>query len=241
MYIDKGIKNMKPIIGIVGKEAVHDENDLWHRFDVVDEFIYLVNKHGGNSICLLPTEPTMQFNQNDTGDDTVLTEQQLEDLKQQLDLCDGLILQGGEYSCQYEVELAKMALERDMPIIGTCAGFNNILRALGSHTWEDKTKKHSIYKKDYRHAITIEKDSLLYDFIGQEEYQVNSLHTMMANVEDVQPYARVTALSYDGYVEAFQPEGKRFVCAVKWHPEQMMEEEYVDKMFEAFVQACKEK
>lgn len=34
------------------------------------------------------------------------------------------------------------------PLIGICAGFNNILRALGTDLIEDKTQKHNIHSKD---------------------------------------------------------------------------------------------
>ena len=229
----------KPIIGIPSKQPVPVEEDLWHRMEVVDELRYLVTKYGGITIMLLPSEQTMEFNQSDCGDDTVLTEEEISDLHRQVDLCDGIILQGGLYSCSYEVEIARYALEKDLPLLGICAGFNNILRALGSNVYEDETDSHNHYDRDYRHPIRVVKDTLLYDFIQQEEYQVNSLHTMMAKKEMVEPYARICAYDQDGLVESFEVPGKRFVLGVKWHPELMMDEEYTDKLFQAFMEACR--
>lgn len=229
----------KPIIGIVSKQRRKDENDLWNRMELVDELRYLVVKHGGIALMLLPSELTMEFNQSDLGDDKKLSDEEKADLYRQVDLCDGIILQGGDYSSSYEVEIAKYALQKDMPILGICAGFNNILRALGSNIYEDKSKSHSHYDKDYRHNISIVEGSKLYEIIGTDTYKVNSLHTMIADKNMVEPYAKISACSDDGLVECFELEDKKFVMGVKWHPELMMDEKYVDKLFSQYIDACK--
>ncbi|MBQ2510073.1 MAG: gamma-glutamyl-gamma-aminobutyrate hydrolase family protein [Erysipelotrichaceae bacterium] len=231
----------KPLIGIVSKQRnkTGKNRDLWNRMDVADELRYLVVKHGGLAIVLMPSEETMEFNQTDLGDDKVLSEEEIAGLRQQVDLCDGIILQGGDFSCQYEVEIGKYALEKDLPLIGFCAGFNNILRALGSNIYEDHTKSHCHYVMDYRHDIRIVKGTKLYDLIGQEVYPVNSLHTMVADPPRVEPYAKISAYSMDGLVESYEVPGKKFTLGFKWHPELMMGEEYVDKLFAQFVDACR--
>ena len=158
----------KPIIGIIGKVSPNFSEDLWHRNRVADEFRYYIIKNGGLAIALLPTEETLKFNDNDIIDDKKLNKEELEDLYRQIDLCDGFILQGGLISCNYEIEMAKRIIELNKPIIGICAGFNNILRALGTNVIEDKTKSHDCYDKDYRHKIKIEKDTIIYNLIKKE-------------------------------------------------------------------------
>ena len=108
----------KPIIGIIGKVQPQHGEDIWHRIDEVDEIRYLIVKNGGIAITLLPTEATLKFNDNDIKDDTVLSEEELNDLYRQIDLCDGFILQGGLYSSNYEIEMAKRIIELDKPLIG---------------------------------------------------------------------------------------------------------------------------
>ena len=120
----------KPIIGIIGKVQPQYEEDIWHRIDETDEIRYLIVKNGGIAITLLPTEATLKFNDNDIKDDTILSEEELNELYRQIDLCDGFILQGGLYSSNYEIEMTKKIIELDKPLIGICAGFNNILRAI---------------------------------------------------------------------------------------------------------------
>ena len=227
----------KPVIGIPSKIAARRGYDLWRREEVVDELRYLIVKHGGIAVMLMPSELTYEFNQSDLGDPKVLSQEEIDDLHAQTDLCDGILLQGGDYSCAYEVEIAKYALQKDMPMIGICAGFNNILRALGSNITEDLTKKHSVYDRDYRHHISVVKVGRLYDFVKSEDYEVNSLHTMIAYPEMVEPYAQIDACSDDGLIECYEVPDKKFVMGFKWHPE-LMEDGCTDEIFDAFIRAC---
>ncbi len=229
----------KPIIGIIGKVQPQYGEDIWHRIDEVDEIRYLIVKNGGTAIMLLPTEMTLKFNDNDIKDDTILSDEEKEELYRQIDLCDGFILQGGLYSSNYEIEMAKRIIELDKPLIGICAGFNNILRALGTDVIEDKTKSHNIYDKDYRHKISVIKGTKLYNLINEDEYNVNSIHSMIAPKEKVENYARISSISYDGLVESFELDNKKFIIGIKWHPELMLEDIFTDNLFEKFIEKCK--
>lgn len=229
----------KPIIGIIGKVQPMYGEDIWHRIDEVDELRYLVVKNGGIAIVLLPTEATLKFNDNDIKDDTILSDEEKNELYRQIDLCDGFILQGGLYSSNYEIEIAKRIIELDKPLIGICAGFNNILRALGTDVIEDKTKSHDIYDKNYRHQVSVMKGTKLYDLINKDEYNVNSIHSMIAPKEKIEGYAKISSLSYDGLVESFELDNKKFIIGIKWHPELMLEDEFTKKLFNEFIKKCK--
>ncbi|MBR3523949.1 MAG: gamma-glutamyl-gamma-aminobutyrate hydrolase family protein [Bacilli bacterium] len=228
----------KPLIGIIGKVQPQYGKDIWHRIDEVDEIRYLIVKNGGTAIVLLPTEETLKFNDNDIKDNTILSDSAKKELYRQIDLCDGFILQGGLYSSNYEIEMAKRIIALDKPLIGICAGFNNILRALGTDVIEDKTKSHDIYDVEYRHKITINTDTILYKLIGKEEYNVNSIHSMIAPVKNVEKYAKISSLSYDGLVESFELDNKKFIIGIKWHPELMLDDEFPDKLFKEFISKC---
>lgn len=227
-----------PIIGIIGKVQPQYGEDIWHRIDEVDEIRYLIVKNGGTAIMLLPTEITLKFNDNDIEYNTVLSDEEKNELYRQIDLCDGFILQGGLYSANYEIEMAKKIIELDKPLIGICAGFNNILRAIGTDVIEDKTKSHDIYDKEYRHEISIIKGTKLFDLVKKEKYNVNSIHSMIAPKGNVEKYARISAISYDNLVESFELDNKKFVMGIKWHPELMLEDEFSDKLFKKFISKC---
>lgn len=228
----------RPIIGIIGKVQPQYGEDIWHRIDEVDEIRYLIVKNGGTAIMLLPTEITLKFNDNDIKYNTVLSDEEKNELYRQIDLCDGFILQGGLYSANYEIEMAKKIIELDKPLIGICAGFNNILRAIGTDVIEDKTKSHDIYDKEYRHEISIIKGTKLFDLVKKEKYNVNSIHSMIAPKGNVEKYARISAISYDNLVESFELDNKKFVMGIKWHPELMLEDEFSDKLFKKFISKC---
>ena len=120
----------------------------------------------------LPTEETMKFNDNDLGDIKELSFNEKEDLNELIGLCDGIILQGGMTSSAYEVECAKKVIELNKPLLGICAGFNNILRALGGDVIVDKNNKHNYLDKNYRHSIKIEKETELYKIIEKDSLEV---------------------------------------------------------------------
>ena len=229
----------RPIIGIIGKVQPQYGEDIWHRIDEVDEIRYLIVNNGGTAIMLLPTEATLEFNNNDIKDDTILSDEEKNELYKQIDLCDGFVLQGGLYSSNYEIEMAKRIIELNKPLIGICAGFNNILRALGTDVIEDKTKSHDIYDKNYRHEVTVIKGTKLYEFIKKDKYNVNSIHSMIAPKEKVEKYAKISSISYDGLVESFELNNKTFVIGIKWHPELMLEDETTKKIFKEFIEKCK--
>lgn len=235
----RGEEMKRPIVGIIGKVQPQYGEDIWHRIDEVDELRYLIVKNGGIAIMLLPTEATLKFNDNDIKDNTILSDEEKNELYRQIELCDGFILQGGLYSSNYEIEMAKRIIELDKPLIGICAGFNNILRALGTDVIEDKTKSHDIYNKDYRHKISVIKETKLHDLINKDEYYVNSIHSMIAPKEKVEGYAKISSISYDGLVESFELNNKKFVIGIKWHPELMLEDEFTKKIFKEFIEKCK--
>ena len=234
----------KPIIGIIGKTIEYNKDFLWHEITCYDEIRYLIVKNGGIAIELLPTQETLDFedveiNYIEKSKEQILSKEELEDLDRQIELCDGFVIQGGIYSCQYEIEIVKKVLEKNKPIIGICAGFNNILRALGGDVILDETKSHDHFDINYRHPIKLVEDSLLYNLIGKKEIQVNSLHFMIAPKENIEPYAKITSYSEDGLVESFEVPNKKFVLGFKWHPELMLEEEYVDRIFKELINKSK--
>ena len=230
----------KPIIGIVGKTTDNKlQYDIWHRIDIIDEIRYLVVENGGIPICILPTDRTMNFNDNDICDPKELTEEEKNDLYEVIPKCDGIILQGGIASCKYEIEIAKKTIELDIPVFGICAGFNNILRALGTEVILDETKSHDKYDVNFRHKVNIQKDTELYNLVQEESIEVNSIHSMIAPKEKVEPFATISSYSEDGLVESIEVKNKRFVMGVKWHPELMLDTKTTKMIFSKFIEECK--
>ena len=110
----------KPIIGIVSKHYATYKSNKIDTF-IRDEVKQAIFDNGGVAIGILPTEANINY----CGDDWK------ENLIAQLKLCNGIILQGGAETDNYESIIAKYCYENDVPILGICAGQNNISRALG--------------------------------------------------------------------------------------------------------------
>jgi putative glutamine amidotransferase len=230
----------KPIIGIVGKtDFYEDEKNFWKTININDEFRYLVVKNGGIPISILPTDNTMKFNNEDCLDTKILNKFELEDLHEVIHKCDGIILQGGLAACRYEIEVAKEAIKLDIPMIGICAGFNNIIRALGSDVIEDVTNSHNHYDMNYSHKINIERSTIVYELVKKNFMEVNSIHKMVATRKIVEPIAKISSFSDDGYIESFELTSKKFIVGIKWHPELMLNEEFTNKLFNRFILECK--
>ena len=61
---------------------------------------------------------------------------------------------------------------------------------------------------------------------------------MIAPKEMVKDYAKISSVSYDGLVESFELNNKKFVIGIKWHPELMLEDEFTNKLFKEFISKC---
>ena len=231
----------KPIIGIVSKPKPKKEKNIWNKMYIADEIRYITIKNGGLAISLLPTEETLKYNENDVMDMKELKQEEKEDICRLVELCDGIILQGGVSRSNYEIEYAKKAIELNKPLIGICAGFNNLLRAIGGDVIVDNTNSHYYLDKNYRHSIEIVKNTKLYNILKTKKLEVNSIHSMVAKKENVEPFAKISSYSEDGLVESFELVNKKFVMGIKWHPELMLNDKYVDNIFKEFINASMNK
>lgn len=229
----------KPIIGIISKPNIFCKDKLFTHQMVYDRIRNAVLENGGLAIAILPTQITSDFCIYDRlSDDTVLSKQEKEDLYNIVNRCDGIILQGGLCSQRYEIEIAKYAIKNDIPILGICAGFNNIIRAMGGNVFELNNTRHNKDDGSIVHKNSIKKGSLLHTIFKTSEIEVNSIHTMFANDDNIKNLD-ICAYSDDGYVEAVELKNKRFVLGLKWHPELMLDyDKGMNNIFKYFIKVC---
>lgn len=179
--------------------------------------------------------------------------------------CDGLLLPGGQdvdpalygeekspacgslCSARDRMEgiLLDAALRLDKPVLGICRGLQFLNAHTGGTLYQDLPTEHPgvnhRMERPYdrpQHAVTIDRESPLFDIVGGREYQVNSCHHQ--GVKDLSPVLCAAATAEDGLVEAAWMPGKHFILAVQWHPEFNYQNDPVSKrLFEAFVTAAK--
>ena len=229
-----------PIIGIVSKNLTVEDFYGWKWQRICDSIRYAINKNGGLVIGILPQKNNQTFNQEDEHETTQLTKQEQENLLKTLKLCDGIVLQGGITSHNYEEFIAKYCYSNNIPCLGICAGFNNIIRALGGDTIKlIDDNKHDRPDLQYAHSCNIiDTNSLFYKIVKRDCLEVNSVHTYIANsIPDV---LTVVAKSDDDQVEVIEAKDKKFYIGVKYHPELLIDkDEFQNNIFKTFVDKCK--
>lgn len=148
-----------------------------------------------------------------------------------------------------ELPLIRAALSKDVPILGICRGTQLINVAAGGSLHQDlgliglapgihQQREGGRDASDVAHPLKVDRESRLATVLGESETEVNSFHHQ--SVKDPAPGFAVTARSSDGVVEAIEHPRKRFVVAVQWHPERMVDRHPAQRrLFEALVAAAK--
>jgi putative glutamine amidotransferase len=147
---------------------------------------------------------------------------------------------------QVELSLARWALNDDLPVLGICRGQQLINVALRGSLYQDLRHQgatrvdHSDADGRARdaliHTVRLDPDSRLAQLIDETEVEVNSLHHQA--VKEVGSGLQVTGRSPDGVIEAVEDKDRRFLIAVQWHPEEMRDIAWVQRLFAGFVKAA---
>ena len=109
---------MKPVIGIIAKS--HTTYTDRTCMCALDGYRRAVSNCGGVPILIMPTQDIC-FEETRPREARKLTEEEKQDLIQQIKLCDGIILQGGTTNEVFEFFIAKYCYDNDIPCLGICA------------------------------------------------------------------------------------------------------------------------
>ncbi len=233
---------MKPMIGVIGRPDMASDDDkvicIWEgtRRAIV--------KKGGIPFLILPTQD-VEYESLRPKDTPKLTEEEKNELKRLVDMCDGLLFPGGYKWYEFDEFIYNYALEKNMPILGICAGMqmmckidqnkNNICKdtIVGNDTAID----HHQRDKKYVHNVSIIDHTILSKILGEKEIKVNSKHNYHVSSTT---NLKVSAYSEDGLIEAVEYEDKDFVIGVQWHPETMLDyDENANKILDEFINKCR--
>ncbi len=147
--------------------------------------------------------------------------------------------------------LIKRAVERGVPVLAICRGFQEMNVAFGGTLhqkvqevpgFNDHREDNSLpLEKQYEavHKVTLTQGGVLEKLVGASELQVNSLHSQ--GIDRLGNGLSIEAIADDGLVEAYSvDDADAFALAVQWHPEwRVMENPISKKLFEAFGDACR--
>lgn len=224
----------KPIIGIVSKHFV--ENNIRPNTYIRDEVKQAIFDNGAIAIgILLPKNEVLNVGDNWSNN---LSQEEYNGLITQVNLCDGIIFQGGGACDNYEMIISKYCYENDIPTLGICCGQNVIVRALGGTTYEIyNSKKHNQSMKEYVHNIKIDPSSKFYKIVELEEMKVNSRHKKTIAKS---PLLDQVAFCEDGYPDVVESKDKKFYIGVRFHPESLYKnDERMNNIFKYFINECK--
>lgn len=205
------------IIGIIGRPGIVRNKNIFIAYRGLCECLY---EYGVYPICLIPSL------KNNNGFDSL----DMEHIKKEIGICDGIILQGGEQFNDYDIEIVKYLYDEDIPTLGICLGMQEMGNAFGGLVTSDAN--HEMNEK-YCHDVKINNKSKLFDIIGYDIISVNSLHHDRVLKTDL-----CISAECDGVIEAVEDRNKKFFIGVQWHPE-LLRDSNSDKLFNAFFDACK--
>ena len=188
---------------------------------------------------MIPPIQNIDYINIKTSDIPLLTEKEMDMYKEMIDMCDGLLLPGGTRVYPYHKFIANYAIEKNMPVLGTCLGMQ-VLAFLDNPDYclEDNAtvKEHKRLDLDYCHKVDIVDNTLLSKIVGKKTIDVNSMHSR--HITHVNKFI-VDAYSDDGLIEGIELPGKDFVIGIQWHPEKMIDfDESANKIIDTFLSEC---
>lgn len=147
----------------------------------------------------------------------------------------------------HEVELMKLALAANKPVLAICRGMQLLNVVRGGTLYQDITEEassatnHDGHHKDVVeplvHTLAVLPESNLAAVLGTTQVNANSFHHQA--VKDLGDGLVVSARSEDGIVEGIEDMRHGYVVGVQAHPESMATrgDERWRRLFESFVRA----
>ena len=231
-------RSSRPLIGITSVYQVDKDNGSVTTV-VGFDYVRAVAENGGVPV-ILPT----------------ITDEEI--LLQYVEELDGLVLIGGDdippdaYGEQphetvkvmqgrrydFERRLIPAWLSSGKPVLGVCLGmqFTNVVS--GGTLIQDipsQVGTEVTHRRKY-HRVRIEPNSLLENFLDNEEAMVYSNHHQA--VEKLGENLKVIAHADDGVIEAAERVEGGFGLFVQWHPESMSDTAHRDAIYSALVRAA---
>jgi putative glutamine amidotransferase len=151
----------------------------------------------------------------------------------------------------WTLPLIPEALERGIPLLAICRGFQEVNVALGGslHQAVQEQPGHADHRAAREappevqygpaHSVDVVPGGVLESIVERRRIEVNSLHGQ--GVKQLARGLRVEARAPDGLIEAFSaPEAKGFNLCLQWHPEwQAARNPLSLQLLKAFGAACR--
>jgi gamma-glutamyl-gamma-aminobutyrate hydrolase PuuD len=213
---------MRPVVGVTSY-AQEASWGVWHLPAALVPLAYVdaIEKAGGRAVVIPPAE---------------------EDIEDTLDTLDAIVFSGGadidpaRYGAEPhpetnvpqtrldagELALLRAALERDMPTLAICRGFQLLNVARGGDLVQHLPEQ--VGNDDHKrvpgvfavHPVEVKEGSRLGDIVGATQEVTSHHHQALGRVGDG---LVESAWAADGTLEAVEDPSQRCVVGVQWHPE----------------------
>jgi putative glutamine amidotransferase len=145
---------------------------------------------------------------------------------------------------RFELDVARRADSRGMPILAICRGMQalNVARGGTLHQHLPELPGKLAHRQQEpgdvpTHGVTIEAPSLLAEAVGARELEVNSFHHQA--IDRLGESLRVVACAKDGTIEGVEDPGRPFLVGVQWHAEAMAGRQAEASLFARFVDSAR--
>ena len=145
---------------------------------------------------------------------------------------------------EYEIKVCKLALKKNIPILGICGGQQLINIAYGGSLFQDIKKdlvtsiehEQKNPRNEVSHTVNINLKSHLYKIVKKPFIQVNSAHHQ--SIKTPGKGLIINAKAPDGVIEGIEDQTKKFCIGVQWHPEFLIKQSD-NNLFKSFIKASK--
>ena len=188
-------------------------------------------------------------------------------MRQLIGRLDGLLISGGAFDIhpsyygekpikeigaikeertEFELEMAELALDQDLPLLGICGGAQAINVALGGSLYQDiatqapHADKHEqgAKKEIGGHKVIIARGTRLETILRRRSLEVNTTHHQA--VKEIGKGLVVNATAEDGLIEGIESPRHSFVLGVQWHPEVLAPRRVPQRrIFSCFIESCR--
>jgi putative glutamine amidotransferase len=141
-----------------------------------------------------------------------------------------------------ELEVARAADERELPLLAICRGMQalNVARGgtLHQHLPDDGEIRHrqDAAAHERTHEVRVDPVSRLGAILGKDADDVNSFHHQA--IDELGERLRPVAWAPDGVIEAIEDDEREFLIGVQWHAECLADAAEHLEFFKAFVRAA---
>jgi putative glutamine amidotransferase len=147
---------------------------------------------------------------------------------------------------EFELELASLALQKDLPLLGICGGAQAINVALGGSLYQDiaaqlpqaMNHQQATKRNLAGHRVQVQPGSRLRDIVKRSTLTVNTTHHQAIKL--LGKGLVVNAIADDGVIEGIESNRHSFALGVQWHPEVLCGRMSSQRrIFCAFIAACR--